>query len=179
MDSTAAAYETFQYENLPFRMSHPDWMRTLGILAGLEPAPIDSCRVLEIGCAHGGHLLPLAELLPGSEFVGFDLAASQIEPTPHVQSISADGIAISQPVRWRSLLEAIRFSRGRVLAVNEAEVLAAHAALAARGIFVEPTSATVAAALQQLPASILRPNELVVGILTGHGLKKPPKFEPL
>ncbi|MFM7174863.1 MAG: threonine synthase [Caldilinea sp.] len=105
--------------------------------------------------------------------------ASQIEPTPHVQSISADGIAISQPVRWRSLLEAIRFSRGRVLAVNEAEVLAAHTGLAARGIFVEPTSATVAAALQQLPPSVLRPNELVVGILTGHGLKKPPKFEPL
>lgn len=79
MDPTAAAYETFQYENLPFRMSHPDWMRTLGILAGLDPTPIDSCRVLEIGCAHGGHLLPLAELLPGSEFVGIDLAASQIE----------------------------------------------------------------------------------------------------
>ena len=79
VDPTAAAYETFQYENLPFRMSHPDWMRTLGVLAGLQPAPIEACRVLEIGCAHGGHLLPLAELLPGSEFVGFDLAASQID----------------------------------------------------------------------------------------------------
>lgn len=79
VDPTAAAYETFQYENLPFRMSHPDWMRTLGLMAGLDPAPIDSCRVLEIGCAHGGHLLPLAELLPNSEFVGIDLAASQIE----------------------------------------------------------------------------------------------------
>ena len=46
---------------------------------------------------------------------------------------------------------------------------------AARGLFVEPTSATIAAALQQLPRDTIKPRELVVGILTGHGLKNPPK----
>jgi SAM-dependent methyltransferase/methyltransferase-like protein len=78
VDRTAAAYDSFQYENLPFRMSHPDWMATLGTLAGLRPPDVRTSRVLEIGCARGGHLIPLAELLPEASFVGIDLAESQI-----------------------------------------------------------------------------------------------------
>ncbi|MFN3983534.1 MAG: pyridoxal-phosphate dependent enzyme, partial [Caldilinea sp.] len=106
----------------------------------------------------------------------FVSGASAVEPTPHVQTISADGIAISYPVRWRALLDAIRFSRGVAMAVNEREVVAAHTELATRGVFVEPTSATIAAALQKAPKELIRPDELVVGILTGHGLKKPPRL---
>ena len=73
------AYETFQYENLPFQATHPDWLRTIGVLHGLQPAPAERCRVLELGCGRGGNLVPLASLLPDSEFVGVDLAASQID----------------------------------------------------------------------------------------------------
>jgi threonine synthase len=102
--------------------------------------------------------------------------ATAVEPTPHVQTISADGIAISYPVRWRSLLDAIRFSKGMVLAVVESEVVEAHAELAYHGVFVEPTSATIAAALKKVSSNTIRPDEIVVGILTGHGLKKPPKI---
>jgi SAM-dependent methyltransferase len=78
MDTTAAAYEDFQYENLAFRNTHPDWLGTVGRIFGMDPAPADGCRVLELGCGPGGNLLPLAELLPGSEFVGVDLSSSQI-----------------------------------------------------------------------------------------------------
>ncbi|MDA0371638.1 MAG: methyltransferase domain-containing protein [Actinomycetota bacterium] len=78
MDATAEAYDSFQYENLPFRMSHPDWLCTLGTLAGLDPPGVATSRVLEIGCARGGHLIPLAELLPEATFVGIDLSPSQI-----------------------------------------------------------------------------------------------------
>ena len=77
-DTTAAAYEDLQYENLAFRATHPDWLGTVGRLFGMDPAPADRCRVLELGCGPGGNLVPLAELLPGSEFVGVDLSASQI-----------------------------------------------------------------------------------------------------
>jgi threonine synthase len=100
---------------------------------------------------------------------------SEIRPDPHMEAISADGIAISYPVRWSALLEAIQHSKGTVVAVSEEEVVTAHAALAARGLFVEPTSATIAGALEQLPPATIKPRELVVGILTGHGLKNPPK----
>lgn len=73
------AYETFQYENLPFQATHPDWLGTIGRLRGLDTAPAQRCRVLELGCGRGGNLVPLATLLPESEFVGVDLAVSQIE----------------------------------------------------------------------------------------------------
>lgn len=73
------AYETFQYENLPFQATHPDWLGTIGRLHGLDTAPAQRCRVLELGCGRGGNLVPLASLLPDSEFVGVDLAASQVD----------------------------------------------------------------------------------------------------
>lgn len=73
------AYESFQYENLAFQATHPDWLRTIGRLYGLDPAPADRCRVLELGCGRGGNLVPLAALLPDSEFVGVDLATSQVD----------------------------------------------------------------------------------------------------
>lgn len=105
----------------------------------------------------------------------FVTGADAVAPTPHVERISADGIAISYPVRWRSLIEAIRFSKGMVLAVAESEVLQAHEELAAQGIFVEPTSATIAAALKKVTKDTIPTTDLIVGILTGHGLKNPPK----
>ncbi len=98
-----------------------------------------------------------------------------IEASPRIEQISADGIAISYPVRGQALVEAIRQSNGTVVAVSDEAVITAHHQLAERGIFVEPTSATVAVAMQQL-AEQFGPTDKVVGILTGHGLKNPPKI---
>jgi methyltransferase-like protein len=50
----------------------------MATLLGLNPAPVDRCRVLELGCAVGGNLIPMAYGLPGSEFVGIDSSAAQI-----------------------------------------------------------------------------------------------------
>ena len=35
--------------------------------------------MLELGCASGGNLIPMAFNLPGSEFVGIDLSRHQVE----------------------------------------------------------------------------------------------------
>jgi len=53
---------------------------------GLRPAPVGRCRVLEIGCAGGGNLLPMALTLPGSTFLGIDLSARQVEEGQKVVS---------------------------------------------------------------------------------------------
>jgi methyltransferase-like protein/cyclopropane fatty-acyl-phospholipid synthase-like methyltransferase len=45
----------------------------------MTPPPVDRCRVLELGCAMGANLIPMAVGLPDSEFVGYDLSARQIE----------------------------------------------------------------------------------------------------
>ncbi|MBW7885725.1 MAG: threonine synthase [Caldilineaceae bacterium] len=109
----------------------------------------------------------------------FVAGADFVQPTPHMERISADGIAISYPVRWHALLEAIRYSRGIAVAVEEEDVVAAHTDLAARGLFVEPTSATIAAALSQLPSGLIKPRDTLVAILTGHGLKNPPRVSAM
>jgi len=51
----------------------------MAILHGLSPAPVDRCRVLEVACGDGANLIPMAYAIPGSEFVGFDLAQLPIE----------------------------------------------------------------------------------------------------
>lgn len=73
-----ASYDEFPYLSLPFPQSHPDRMATLGRLHGLRPAPVDECRVLEIGCASGGNLIPMAAALPRSRFTGIDFSSVQI-----------------------------------------------------------------------------------------------------
>jgi SAM-dependent methyltransferase len=73
-----ASYDEFPYLSLPFPQSHPDRMATLGRLHGLRPAPVDECRVLEIGCASGGNLIPMAAALPRSRFTGIDFSSVQV-----------------------------------------------------------------------------------------------------
>jgi methyltransferase-like protein/SAM-dependent methyltransferase len=72
-------YDEIPYPLLSHVQSHPDSLATIATLLGLSPAPVESCRVLELGCASGGNLIPAAISLPGSQFVGIDQAASQIE----------------------------------------------------------------------------------------------------
>ena len=73
------SYDEVPYESHPFAQTHPSRLFTVGTLFGLRPTPVQRCRVLELGCAAGGNLIPMAEYLPDSEFVGLDLSARQVE----------------------------------------------------------------------------------------------------
>ncbi|MCS6865707.1 MAG: class I SAM-dependent methyltransferase [Gemmata sp.] len=75
---TWTSYDEVPYESLPFAQSHPSRLATVATVFGLQPPPVEHCRVLELGCAAGGNLLPMAEAFPASEFVGVDLSARQI-----------------------------------------------------------------------------------------------------
>lgn len=72
-------YDLVRYPSKAYPRTYPDHLAAIGTLFGMNPAPPDRCRVLEIGCGEGGNLIPMAYSLPGSEFVGIDLAASPIE----------------------------------------------------------------------------------------------------
>ncbi|MFL7795193.1 MAG: methyltransferase regulatory domain-containing protein [Anaerolineae bacterium] len=50
----------------------------MATLLGQSPKPIERCRVLELGCASGGNLIPMAYGLPESEFLGLDISPRQI-----------------------------------------------------------------------------------------------------
>jgi len=80
----------------------------------------------------------------------------------------AEGIRILQPLRGDAVLQAVAASGGRMIAVEEAEIEAGVTALAGRGLWVEPTSAVVWAALRKELTSLPDP---VVLVLTGSGFK--------
>jgi len=87
----------------------------------------------------------------------------------------ATAIRIGNPASWQQALRARDDSGGRIDAVTDAEILAAHRLLSSReGVFVEPASAaSVAGLLEVHAAGGLAPGQTVVCTVTGHGLKDP------
>jgi len=73
-----STYDAVPYPSGPIRPAHPDRLAALAAICGLQPAPVERCRVLELGCSDGGNLIPLAELLPDASFVGIDNSPRQI-----------------------------------------------------------------------------------------------------
>ncbi len=73
------SYDEIPYKSNPFPQTHPDRLATLAHLFGMKPTPVTKCRVLELGCASGGNLIPMAFHLPESEFVGVDLSGRQVK----------------------------------------------------------------------------------------------------
>jgi threonine synthase len=87
----------------------------------------------------------------------------------------ATAIRIGNPASWRQAERARDESGGRIDAVTDAEILAAHRLLSSRdAVFVEPASAaSVAGLLKVHAAGGLEPGQTVVCTVTGHGLKDP------
>ncbi len=104
-----------------------------------------------------------------ASFMGGTDALIPVQVKPTV----AEGTAIAQPVRLKQVLDAIRRSGGQTVSVSEFSIIAAQRELAtSAGLYVEPTSATVAAALTELMITRqIKPKETTVLILTGSGLK--------
>lgn len=76
---TQTSYDELPYTAHPLHAGHPENLACKAILHGLQPPDVRTCRYLELGCSTGGHLTPLAQLLPEATFVGLDYAARQIE----------------------------------------------------------------------------------------------------
>ena len=77
-DPLRSGYDAIPYRHGALRQSHPARMGAIGRLYGLPTAAPDRARVLELGCAEGGNLLPLAERLPRATFTGVDFSEVQI-----------------------------------------------------------------------------------------------------
>jgi methyltransferase-like protein/2-polyprenyl-3-methyl-5-hydroxy-6-metoxy-1,4-benzoquinol methylase len=73
------AYDRVAYPSRPYADAHPQHLAMLATLFGLRPQRPDRARVLEIGCGAGGHLLPMALLMPETTFVGVDPAQTAID----------------------------------------------------------------------------------------------------
>ena len=78
-DPVSPLHDRIHYPGGAWEHSHPDRIAANARLLGLNPAPVERCRVLELGCGAGGNLVPMACGLPGARFLGIDVAARPIE----------------------------------------------------------------------------------------------------
>jgi SAM-dependent methyltransferase len=98
--TVSTSYDEVPYKSYPYRQSHPERLATIATLFGMSTRPIEKARVLEIGCAAGGNLIPMADRLPESEFIGVDFSKRQI----------ADGQAVISEVGLKN----VRLAHGDV-----------------------------------------------------------------
>lgn len=77
--SEKSTYDEVPYENSSHPLTHPDQIAVIASLFSLTPAKLETARVLELGCAAGGNILPLAFRYPKASFTGLDLSQRQID----------------------------------------------------------------------------------------------------
>ena len=91
--------------------------------------------------------------------------------TVHAATV-ATAIRIGDPASYARAVRAIRETNGVVIDVPDAEILEAKAVVDAAGVGCEPASAASVAGARSLAAlGIIRRDDMVVGVLTGHILK--------
>ena len=78
----STSYDRVLYKGHPFRQSHPDRLAVIATLHCISPVPIERARVLELGCASGGNLAPMADQFPEATFLGLDMSIRQIQDGP-------------------------------------------------------------------------------------------------
>ncbi len=93
--------------------------------------------------------------------------------TPEPEETLADSIAVGVPRNPVKALRAIRESKGEMVTVTDDGILAAMRALGrATGVLAEPAAAAAFAGLAKAATlGLIRPSDVVVGIVTGNGLK--------
>lgn len=152
----------------------------------------------QLGGAPGTVILPVGHgLLFNGVYLGFEAlhAAGRIESIPRLIGVQAaacapiwteyingnppenlaeegltiaEGIRIAQPAHRLTVLDIIERTNGTMVAVHEEDILRGRNELASRGFFIEPTSAVIWNALQQVHTEAERP---LVAVLSGSGYK--------
>lgn len=76
---TLASYDELPYDSLPLPETQPDFLAAVVALHGFDAPDPTRARILELGCAQGGNLIPLAWRWPGCECVGVELSRVQAQ----------------------------------------------------------------------------------------------------
>jgi SAM-dependent methyltransferase len=93
VDRLRADYDATPYNSLSFPQSAPGQLAAVAHLFGLETPEVSSARVLEIGCATGGNLIPFAAAHPQARVVGLDLSQVQVDVgRARVQALGLDNV---------------------------------------------------------------------------------------
>jgi threonine synthase len=86
----------------------------------------------------------------------------------------ATAIRIGNPVSYERAIRTLKWTDGLVTTVTDQEIMDAKALVDGSGIGCEPASAaSVAGVRKMIAGGVIKPEETVVGILTGNLLKDP------
>src|SRR5579872_1247924 len=77
--SQVFAYDSVDYPSSALPQAHPGHLYAVSQMFGVNAAPVENCRYLEIACGEGTHLIAAAIGLPNAKFVGIDLSSAAIE----------------------------------------------------------------------------------------------------
>jgi methyltransferase-like protein/predicted O-methyltransferase YrrM len=95
VERTRKSYDITPYPSTPLIRAHPGRMAANARYHGLEPPEAGAARVLEIGCASGGHIIPLAAALPRARFVGIDISPRQVaEGQARIERLGLENIEL-------------------------------------------------------------------------------------
>ena len=90
-------YTAISYDSRPFAQSDPARLLGLARMHGLTVPDLARARVLELGCASGANLVPLAARLPGARFLGIDLAPRHVaEARARIASAGLANVEVRQ-----------------------------------------------------------------------------------
>ena len=77
--ATASDYDALPYRSMPYAHTQPTHLAAVATLLGIAPPAADRAHVIELGCASGGNLIPLAASCPDARFLGIDLSVRHVE----------------------------------------------------------------------------------------------------
>ncbi len=77
-------YTNKTYPGMSHPAAHPSAMAASALFGGLRTPDLESARILEIGCAQGHHITPIAQHWPHAQVCAFDLSAAAIEYAKNV-----------------------------------------------------------------------------------------------
>jgi trans-aconitate methyltransferase/methyltransferase-like protein len=90
-------YNLLPYPSMPFADTQPAHLAALAILFGLNPPDIRRARILELGCASGGNIIPLAVRFREASFIGIDLSRRHIDDgNMRIASLALENINLVQ-----------------------------------------------------------------------------------
>ncbi|HEC83781.1 MAG: hypothetical protein DRR08_02580 [Candidatus Parabeggiatoa sp. nov. 2] len=90
-------YDKIPYIKHIYQQTQPNNLATIATLFGMQPPPVETCRVLELGCASGINILAMAQAIPNGEFVGIELSAQQIqEGQNNIRQLGLQNLTLKQ-----------------------------------------------------------------------------------
>lgn len=95
LDELRASYDQAPYASYAHPGSAPGQLAAIAWLFGLETPDVGSARVLEIGCAAAGNLIPFAATHPGATAVGIDLSPVHVaKGRERVRALGLDNVEL-------------------------------------------------------------------------------------